>query len=114
MRIGYVLLRFPVLSQTFVMNELIELTKQGHEVYIYSLSYAAPDIVHPEVDKYKLLERTYYPPEFARISQHFTDSGNGSRVGTLLSQMYGGKTKRAKFLHHTISALAGRPFYQAY
>lgn len=110
MRIGYVLLRFPVLSQTFIMNELIELTKQGHEVYIYSLSHAATEVVHPEVAKYKLLGRTYYPPEFARISQHFTDSGNGSRVGALLSQMYGGNTKRAKFLHHTISAIAGGHF----
>jgi glycosyltransferase involved in cell wall biosynthesis len=36
-KIGYVLKRFPRLSETFVLNEILELERQGAEVQVYSL-----------------------------------------------------------------------------
>lgn len=36
-RIGYVLKRFPRLSETFILNEILELERQGVEVEIFSL-----------------------------------------------------------------------------
>jgi glycosyltransferase involved in cell wall biosynthesis len=37
LRVGYVLKRFPRLSETFVLNELLELERQGVEVVVFSL-----------------------------------------------------------------------------
>jgi len=39
MRIGYILLQFPVVSETFIMNELIELIHKGREVYIFTRTF---------------------------------------------------------------------------
>lgn len=36
-RIGYILRKFPVLSETFILNEILELEAQGHEVEIFSI-----------------------------------------------------------------------------
>ena len=37
LRVGYVLKRFPRLSETFILNEILELERQGVEVEIFSL-----------------------------------------------------------------------------
>ena len=37
LRVGYVLKRFPRLSETFILNELLELERQGVEVTVFSL-----------------------------------------------------------------------------
>lgn len=60
MRIGYVLNVFPKLSETFVLNEVVELLKRGHKVYIFSLGQPFENIRQKEVDNYNLLRRTYY------------------------------------------------------
>ena len=67
MNIGYVLGVFPKLSETFILNEIVELTKRGHEVYIFSIFYPREKIVQPEVGEYKLLSRTYYAPSYFRL-----------------------------------------------
>jgi glycosyltransferase involved in cell wall biosynthesis len=38
MRVGYVLKKFPKLSETFVLNEILELERQGAEIFVFSLS----------------------------------------------------------------------------
>lgn len=45
-RIAYVLKRFPRLSETFVLNELLELERQGVEVEIFSLLKPPPEGRH--------------------------------------------------------------------
>jgi colanic acid/amylovoran biosynthesis glycosyltransferase len=37
MKIGYILRKFPVLSETFILNEMLELEKQGHQLVIFSV-----------------------------------------------------------------------------
>ena len=59
-RVAYVLSYFPKLSHTFIMNEIVELIKKGHEVYIFPWSHASENVIHEEVVKYKLMERTYF------------------------------------------------------
>ncbi|MCK4820897.1 glycosyltransferase, partial [bacterium] len=54
MRIFYVLERFPVLSQTFVLNEIIEMMKLGHEIKILSLLPPLEKIKHESFEEYKL------------------------------------------------------------
>ena len=65
MRIAYIMGRFPVISETFVLNQIAGTIDKGNEVDIFALKgtpIESTDKVHPLVDKYKLLERTYYPP----------------------------------------------------
>jgi glycosyltransferase involved in cell wall biosynthesis len=65
MKIAYVLDTFPVLTQTFILNEIVELIKRGHDIQIFSLFHPSEDIVHEEVYEYKLLGRThYFTPRF--------------------------------------------------
>ncbi len=101
MRIAYVLSRFPVLSQTFVMNEIVELIEKGHEVVIFSLSRPSGAAAHPEVAEYRLIERTRYAPVIGSMSSNAGDPrpgiaamgsqiyGANSFVGSLLSQICG-------------------------
>jgi len=69
LRIGIFVGTFPVISETFILRQIIGLLELGHEVTIYADSKpegASP--VQPEVVKYRLLERTTYmdmPPEVA-------------------------------------------------
>ena len=67
MRIGYILGQFPKLSETFILHEISELIRRGHDVYIFSLFNSKENIVQPEVEEYSLLERTYYPPSYHKL-----------------------------------------------
>lgn len=58
--VGYVLKRFPRLSETFVLNEILELERQGHRVEVFSL------LTPPQEERHALLTElkarvTYLP-----------------------------------------------------
>jgi len=64
-KIGYVLKRFPRLSETFILNELLELERIGTPLEIYSLIDVAKE--ESERPRHKLVEElksevTYLPP----------------------------------------------------
>lgn len=63
MRIAFIVGRFPLLSLTFVLNQITGLIDRGHEVDIYAFKRGDISKVHPDVEKYHLLDRTYYLPE---------------------------------------------------
>ena len=64
MKIAFILGTFPALSVSFIINQIKGLIDRGHEVDIYALDGAPDDLskVHPIVEEYQLLKRTYYPP----------------------------------------------------
>lgn len=72
MKIGYILKIFPKISEKFVTNEILELIKMGHDVYIFSIYNPNEKIIyrekimHDEILEYNLLNKTYYPPHFQR------------------------------------------------
>ncbi|MES1021716.1 glycosyltransferase [Gloeocapsa sp. BRSZ] len=64
MRVLFIVGSFPALSETFILNQIIGLIERGHEVDIYALNKRENlSKLHPDVEKYHLLERTYYAPE---------------------------------------------------
>ena len=67
-KIAMIVDAFPVLSETFIVNQITGLLDSGHEVHIFASR--KPD--HPEqhsiIDKYNLLDRTHY----------FNESGSNS------------------------------------
>jgi colanic acid/amylovoran biosynthesis glycosyltransferase len=62
MRVAFLVGRFPVLSETFVLNQVTGLIERGHEVDLYAEQPGDTTNVHPDVTHYRLLEHTYYLP----------------------------------------------------
>lgn len=60
MKIAFIIGEFPILSETFILNQITGLLERGHEVDIYAYIPKNSSKIHPDVDKYNLLERTYY------------------------------------------------------
>ena len=64
MKIAFLVLNFPVLSETFILNQIAGLIDRGHEVHIHPLASPRKEYfskVHPIVEQYNLLDRTHYP-----------------------------------------------------
>ncbi|HEY9736026.1 MAG TPA: glycosyltransferase, partial [Trichocoleus sp.] len=59
MRIAFVVGHFPRLSETFILNQVTGLLERGHEVDIYADQVEDWANVHPDVNRYRLWERTY-------------------------------------------------------
>ncbi len=60
MRIAFLVGYFPVLSETFILNQITGLIVRGHEVHIYGTKPKESYFVHPDVEKYQLIEKTHY------------------------------------------------------
>jgi colanic acid/amylovoran biosynthesis glycosyltransferase len=71
MKIALIVNHFPALSETFILNQITGLIERGHEVHIYADDSRKEPKVHPEVEKYSLINRTYYnkipPNKFLRL-----------------------------------------------
>ena len=66
-RVGYVLKMFPRLSETFILNEVLELEQQGLELHIFSLKRPAEEVFHAQTKLVRspityLPEKIYYAP----------------------------------------------------
>ena len=59
MRIAFIVVRFPVLSEKFILNQITGLIDRGHEVDIYTWDWGDVSKVHSDVEKYQLLDHTY-------------------------------------------------------
>ncbi|TVP59431.1 MAG: colanic acid biosynthesis glycosyltransferase WcaL [Nodularia sp. (in: Bacteria)] len=62
MRIAIIAGRFPVISETFILNQITGLITRGHEVHIYASQPEDASKMHPNVEKYNLLQQTHYIP----------------------------------------------------
>ena len=54
LRVGYILKMFPRLSETFILNELLELERQGVELSVYSLRYPNDGRFHGRLGELRL------------------------------------------------------------
>ena len=70
-KIGYVLKRFPRLSETFILNEILTLERNGFEVHIFSLLKPPTELSHKLIRKLNA-EITYLPTasNLDRIKMH--------------------------------------------
>jgi len=60
MRIAFIVNGFPLLSETFILNQITGLLDRGHEVHIFPHTRWNESKVHADVGRYNLLKRTYY------------------------------------------------------
>jgi glycosyltransferase involved in cell wall biosynthesis len=89
LKIGYVAKMFPRLSETFVLNEILELERQGAEVCIFSAKKPNEGQFHPQLGR--LQARVYYledldPKKWATwlAADWDTLAPNGGRVWDLV------------------------------
>ena len=59
-RVAYIMSRFPKLSETFVLNEMVACEAQGVPVEVYPLLRVRRNVGHPEVDAW--VRRAHYHP----------------------------------------------------
>ena len=54
LKVGYILKMFPRLSETFILNEILELERQGVEVEVFSLMAPGDGRFHGSLSELKL------------------------------------------------------------
>lgn len=52
MKIAYIMSRFPLLSETFILREMIEIEKHGHEIVLYPIQCLKQSVIHPDAEKW--------------------------------------------------------------
>lgn len=52
-RVAYLVKRFPRLSETFVLNEILQVQRLGLEVVVYALEDPREALVHPEAERFR-------------------------------------------------------------
>lgn len=62
MNIGYVCGAFPVITETFILNEIVDLIRRGHKVYVFSILPPKVNFIHREVSEFNLFKNNYYLP----------------------------------------------------
>jgi colanic acid/amylovoran biosynthesis glycosyltransferase len=60
MKILFIVNQFPVLSETFILNQITGLINKGYEVNILAAEKDADKRHHKDVTKYELINKTYY------------------------------------------------------
>lgn len=63
MKIAFIVKDFPVISETFVLNQVTGTLMRGHDVHVYAQQPDDISKVHSDVEKYHLLEYTQYIPK---------------------------------------------------
>jgi colanic acid/amylovoran biosynthesis glycosyltransferase len=71
LRVAYVLKRYPRLSQTFVLNEMLELERQGVEVVVIARDGSGEPIAHPATKR--LRARVHYLRELDPREERWDD-----------------------------------------
>lgn len=62
MRVAFIVTSFPDLSGTFILDKITGLIERGHEVDIFADRPGDLKKMHPDVNRFRLLDRTYYSP----------------------------------------------------
>jgi colanic acid/amylovoran biosynthesis glycosyltransferase len=60
MNIAFIVDEFPSISQTFVLNQITGLLDRGHQVDVFTREIRAEKQQHPDIQRYRLLERTHH------------------------------------------------------
>lgn len=60
MKIAIVVGSFPVVSETFIVNQITDLIDRGHQVLIFAYKKNTLDVTHQKIIDYKLLEKVHY------------------------------------------------------
>ena len=60
LKILFLVPRFPFGTETFILNQIVDLIDKGHIVHIFATDRTYKK-VHPKIIEYNLLENTFFP-----------------------------------------------------
>ncbi|NJO09814.1 MAG: colanic acid biosynthesis glycosyltransferase WcaL [Leptolyngbyaceae cyanobacterium SL_1_1] len=63
LKIAFIVGQFPLISETFVINQAVGAIERGQKIHIYADSVGDTSKLHADVVKYGLLEQTTYLPQ---------------------------------------------------
>ncbi len=90
-KIAYIMSRFPKLTETFILYEILAVEKEGVEVEIYPLLREKTSVMHPEA--VPLVERAHFlpllSPAILKSQLHFLSRKPGAYLGTLWDTLRG-------------------------
>ncbi len=66
MKIAFILNSFPVITETFILNQITGIIDLGYEIDIFARHKNKTSLVQPEVEKYKLNDKIHYPGKLTR------------------------------------------------
>jgi colanic acid/amylovoran biosynthesis glycosyltransferase len=70
MRVAYILNLFPKISETFILNEILEVQRQGIDVEVFAFSKASEKIAHETVRKVQKITYLYPANKMTFILDH--------------------------------------------
>lgn len=114
MKIAVVANRFPVVSETFVINHVISLIESGHQITVFSMNPKnSSAILHPQLQRYNLLELTTYGVQLPQQAfQRFILFARMLATNIVFHKTF--KTLRTlNFFRHGKSALNLKMFYHS-
>jgi colanic acid/amylovoran biosynthesis glycosyltransferase len=99
-KVAYVMSRFPKLTETFVLGEILAVEEQGLDVELFPLLRERAGVVHPEAQAFA--RRAHYQPflslAIARTQLHFLLREPRAYLGTLAALLRGTWGSRNYFL----------------
>ena len=100
MKVAYTMSRFPKLTETFVLYEILALESQGVEVEIYPLLRERQQVEHPEAER--LTRRAHYHPfvslPILRANLHYLLRRPRTYFGVLAEVLLGTRKSRNFFV----------------
>jgi len=74
LKIAIILNSFPVISETFIVNQITDLMDKGHEVSIFAFQHNKCEVIHQRILDYRLLEKTVYSQgiKISRYGRYFS------------------------------------------
>ncbi len=60
LRIAFLVRFFPGLTETFILTQIVDLLKKGHEIQIVAMPTPPSPVIHGDIHRYRLLDRTCY------------------------------------------------------
>ncbi len=85
MRLAYLVTKYPVLTETFVVDELTAVAEQGHEIQLFPLRRMHPQLRHPEPDTLRVRYTPLISWRFARAHLHYLLHSPRTYLGCLLT-----------------------------
>ncbi|MFQ5856327.1 MAG: glycosyltransferase [Anaerolineae bacterium] len=91
LKVAYIMSRFPKLTETFILYEILALEQQGVQIELYPLLRERSPVMHPEAAP--LVERAHFQPFFSRhilhAQVHFLRRKPRAYLGTLWALLRG-------------------------
>ena len=121
MKIAFLVDTFPVISETFIVNQIVGLINRGHDIHIYAKNPSNMSKFHTDIAKYNLLDKTSifeqvprnYLWRFLKGLKLFLINFHKAPLAFLYSfnfVRYGRKALSLRLMYSIIEMLASEPY----